>query len=69
VPESTQTNGDVWIAAAETAILADPSALYPEETNYVLNPAHPDFPRTKISSGEPSTFDPRMARLIELGGA
>lgn len=65
VPESTQKVGDAWIAAARTAILAVPSALYPEETNYVLNPAHPDFARIKISAAAPFAFDPRMARLIE----
>ncbi len=69
VPESTQKIGDAWIAAAKTAILAVPSALYPEETNYVLNPAHPDFPKIEISTAEPFAFDPRMARLIEPGEA
>jgi RES domain-containing protein len=69
VPESTQRIGDAWIAAAKTAILAVPSALYPEETNCVLNPTHPDFPKIEISAGEPFFFDPRMARLIEPGKA
>lgn len=64
-PESTQRIGDAWIAAAKTAILAVPSVLYPEETNYVLNPAHPDFRKIEIAGAEPFTFDPRMARLIE----
>jgi RES domain-containing protein len=69
LPESTQKIGDAWIAAGKTAILAVPSALYPEEMNYVLNPAHPDFPKIEISAGEPFAFDPRMARLVEPGGA
>ena len=67
VPASTQRIGDAWIAAARTAILAVPRALYPEETNYVLNPAHPDFPKIENSGGEPFAFDPRMARLVEPG--
>ena len=69
VPESTQKLGDAWIAASKTAILAVPSALYPEETNHVLNPSHPDFHKIEISAAEPFGFDPRMARLIEPGGA
>lgn len=64
-PESTQKIGDAWIAAAKTAILAIPSVLYPEETNYVLNPAHPDFQNIEVAVAEPFTFDPTMARLIE----
>ncbi len=65
VPESTQKIGDAWVAAAKTAILAIPSALYPEETNFVLNPAHADFPKIRIAAAERFTFDPRLARLVE----
>jgi RES domain-containing protein len=67
VPASTQKIGDAWVAAAKTAILAVPSALYPEETNFVLNPAHPDFRKIEITAAEPFAFDPRMTRLIEPG--
>jgi RES domain-containing protein len=66
-PGSTQRIGDAWVAGAKTAILAVPSALYPEETNFVLNPAHPDFPKIRVSGGRPFAFDPRMARLVEPG--
>jgi RES domain-containing protein len=65
LPGSTQRVGDAWIAAGMTAILAVPSGLYPEETNFVLNPAHPDFLNIEISAGEPFAFDPSMARLVE----
>ena len=65
VPKSTQKIGDAWIALGRTAILAVPSVLYPEETNFVLNPAHPDFRRIKIGDPAPFTFDPRMARRVE----
>lgn len=64
VPMSTQAIGDAWITAARTAILAVPSILIPEETNFVLNPAHRDFNRIEISEAEPFAFDPRMARLV-----
>ena len=69
VPVSTQRIGDAWISTARTAILSVPSVLYPEETNYVLNTAHPDFPRIEVSPGEPFAFDPRMAWLIEPADA
>jgi RES domain-containing protein len=65
LPESTQRIGDAWVASARTAILSIPSVLYPEELNYVLNPAHPDYPRIEVAAAEPFTFDPRMARLVE----
>ena len=66
---STQKLGDVWVLAARTAILAVPSALYPEETNFVFNPLHPDFKKIKIAPPEAFAFDPRMARLVEPGKA
>jgi len=66
-PESTQAIAAAWFAAGPTAILAVPSALIPEETNYVLNPAHPDFLRIKISAPATFEFDPRMTRLIGAG--
>jgi len=67
VPASTQAVGDAWIASGETAVLAVPSVLIPEETNFVLNPAHPDFRGLVIGAPEPFTFDPRMARRVEPG--
>ncbi len=69
VPISTQRIGDAWVTSAKTAILAVPSALYPEETNFVLNPTHPDFLKIKVSSEMEFTFDPRMARPIESAEA
>jgi RES domain-containing protein len=67
VPMSTQAIGDAWVRDARTAILAVPSVLIPEEANYILNPAHPDFSKIEISDPEPFVFDPRMARLTEPG--
>ena len=67
VPASTQALGDAWIASGETAVLAVPSVLIPEETNFVLNPAHPDFRVLAVGAPEPFEFDPRMARLEEPG--
>jgi len=62
---STQAMGDGWVASASSAILAVPSVLIPEETNFVLNPGHPDFARIEISPAEPFAFDPRLIQRIE----
>ncbi len=60
-PASTQAVGDLWVAGAASPILRVPSVLIPEETNFLLNPRHPDFPRLQI--GEPAgfAFDRRLA--------
>ncbi|PYR26696.1 MAG: hypothetical protein DMF98_08180, partial [Acidobacteria bacterium] len=47
--------GDAWVKQAQSAVLAVPSAIIEEETNFLLNPAHPDF--LKIRIGHPQTFE------------
>lgn len=61
----TQKIGDDWVLASESAVLAVPSAIIPEEVNYLLNPGHPDFKRIVIEKPTPFTFDYRIARLKE----
>lgn len=57
---ATRLLGDAWARSSRTAILAVPSVIIPEETNYVLNPAHPDFKKITIGKPAPFTFDPRL---------
>jgi RES domain-containing protein len=56
----TQFLGDTWLRKMETAVLKVPSAIIDLEYNYLLNPAHPDFEKIKISSINKFTFDPRL---------
>lgn len=46
-----QKHGADWVQGGTRAVLAVPSAVIPAETNYLLNPEHPDFAR--IGIGEP----------------
>ena len=57
---AAQKVGDDWIAENKTAILALPSAILPEEENYLLNPQHADFQRLLISPVCRFDFDPRL---------
>jgi len=59
---STQRLGDDWIAREESAVLRVPSALVPKESNYVLNPRHPDFSAIRVGKPEPLSMDPRLLR-------
>ena len=34
--------GGAWVAAGDTAILEVPSVIIPEDSNFLINPAHPD---------------------------
>lgn len=60
--EVTRTQGDAWVRAGESVVLSVPSVLVPGEPNYLLNPAHPDFGRLRISPPERFAFDPRLRR-------
>src|SRR3972149_11448554 len=45
--EKLQAIGTKWATKRSAAVLAVPSAVVPSETNYLLNPLHPDFRRIK----------------------
>ncbi len=60
VETETQLIGDGWLDGANNPALAVPSAVIPEERNYLLNPAHPRFNEIEIGTGEAFAFDPRL---------
>jgi RES domain-containing protein len=52
--------GDAWIASGMSAVLEVPSAVVESESNYLINPAHPDFAALVIERPQPFTLDPRL---------
>ena len=61
VREKLRAIGTEWARKQGAAVLAVPSAVIAAETNYLLNPLHPDFRRIKI--GKPRKFETDL-RLI-----
>jgi RES domain-containing protein len=59
---ATQSLGDEWLAAGRNLALAVPSAIVPEELNYVLNPLHPAYGRLRFGNLTPFVLDPRLRR-------
>jgi RES domain-containing protein len=59
--EKLQAIGAEWARKRSTAVLAVPSVIVPAESNYLLNPAHPDFKRIKV--GKPTSVETDL-RLI-----
>jgi RES domain-containing protein len=57
---STMEIGDRWIQERRSAVLALPSAISPADTNFLLNPEHPDFKRIRIHPPIDFAFDPRL---------
>lgn len=62
-PKTNAAVGDNWIRSGKSALLKVPSAIVPDEFNYLVNPLHPDF--SKILRGTPRTLkvDPRLGPL------
>ena len=52
--------GDEFVRKAERCVLIVPSALAPNENNWLLNPQHAGFGRVVVSGIEPLSYDPRM---------
>ncbi|MBB5461040.1 RES domain-containing protein [Paraburkholderia sp. Cpub6] len=57
-----QQVGATWSQTRTGAVLAVPSAVVPAETNYLLNPDHPDFVHVEIGARDEWLTDPRLLR-------
>ncbi len=62
ISPTTKAVGNRWIKDRKSAVLKVPSVVVPEEYNYLLNPAHPEFDEITIGSPIKYRFDPRLAR-------
>src|SRR5215204_6893825 len=56
-PGSTMRVGDRWIASGKSAALRVPSTIVPVESNFLLNPVHPDFAKVTFGIPEPFRFN------------
>ena len=60
--EQLQKIGTEWARKRTGAVLAVPSAVIPSESNYLLNPLHPDFKRIEIGKPEAFVTDVRLRK-------
>ena len=67
-PDALAALGTDWVREGRTAVLAVPSAVIPQEENYLLNPGHVDFRRVRIGRPGPFRFDERMWKRRSSGG-
>ena len=56
----TQRLGSRWAEGLRCAILGVPSVLIPQETNYLVNPLHPDFSRIMIGPALDFALESRL---------
>lgn len=55
-----QSKGNLWLRNGLSCVLEVPSAIIPDENNYLLNTNHIDFPKISVRSVEDFKFDPRL---------
>lgn len=59
-PAALAAIGDRFVRAGRAAVLIVPSALAPDESNWLLNPGHPHFRRVRLHPPEAFACDPRF---------
>lgn len=59
-PAEPRAIGDAWVAEERSAVLRVPSAVVPNESDYVLNPKHPHFSRIRRQPAVAFPFDRRL---------
>lgn len=57
-----QSIGAQWLHELRSAVLVVPSAVVPAESNFLINPLHPDFQRITLGQPEPLETDKRLLR-------
>ena len=60
-----QSLGDTWYHEHVTPILKVPSAILPDEFNYVVNTTHHDFKKVKIVGTTELIPDPRIDEILK----
>ncbi|GAA4313342.1 RES family NAD+ phosphorylase [Compostibacter hankyongensis] len=61
-PAALRQIGDSWCREGQYAVLQVPSALVPEEWNYLINPLHPDAGKITLKAVQPFMFDKRLLK-------
>jgi RES domain-containing protein len=59
-PQSLQVLGDDWAKSRRSAALRVPSVVMAGDSNFLLNPNHPDFRHVRVLSARPFAFDSRL---------
>lgn len=61
-PPGLAAIGDDLVSACRMAILIVPSVLAPAESNWLVNPRHPDFSKIRVHPPEKFRYDARFFR-------
>ena len=56
----TQDLGSRWYSSKKSVVIQVPSALIPQENNYIINTLHPDYKYIRIAAMEDFVWDSRL---------
>lgn len=59
-PSDLQDFGSEWLTSLRSAALQVPAAVMPVESNFLLNPRHPQFAQVSVVREVPFSFDARL---------
>jgi RES domain-containing protein len=59
-PNELKKTGDAFLKRQKDLVLKVPSAIVPEEFNYLVNPLHPDASKINLIKQQPFNFDERL---------
>ncbi len=58
----TQALGDAWVGSNASVLLAVPSAVIPQELNFLFNPEHSQAVSLTLGEPQPFRFDPCLLK-------
>lgn len=64
-PSKAKDIGSQWILNGTKPVLRVPSFVFPEESNYLINPRNKDFSKLDTKKAKNFSFDERFHELIE----
>ncbi len=64
-PKQARGLGTAWIKDKTSAVLRVPSVVIPRESNFMLNPEHPDFNSIAVDAPLPFEFDLRLVARLQ----
>lgn len=64
-PPELKRIGDEWVGDCRQVVLSVPSAVVPQERNFLINPAHSDMNRLIIGTSQPIPLDGRLLKKQE----
>jgi RES domain-containing protein len=61
-PPELAVLGTTWAGSLQTAVLQVPSVVVPQESNFILNPRHPNFSKIVVLAPVDFAFDTRVGK-------